>query len=157
MQDIEIDLVSTKNNPDPRYIYNPDKGLVRYQFMEMLFRVSNDRFIRTNQSKNYADAILRSLKELKSYFCYFDTLQAWRDERFWNRQCDLVLTFKTPFLKKLYDFVTDITNRKWYFRLKWVSVREFKEFCKVCSFNLTERQQVIIYNFSMQTQVDELT
>lgn len=41
-----------------------------------------------------------------------------------------------PFIKKLYDQVTDITNRKWYFKLKWISIREFKEFCK--QFNLHE-------------------
>ena len=58
-----------------------------------------------------------------------------------------------PFIKKLYDYVTDITNRKWYFKLKWISIREFKEFCKQFNLNeyLSEKLQVIIYNFSMMT------
>jgi hypothetical protein len=44
--DIEIDLISVKNNIDASIINNPEKGLNRFQFMEMLFRLSNDKYVR---------------------------------------------------------------------------------------------------------------
>lgn len=34
-----------------------------------------------------------------------------------------------PFIKKLYEYATDIASRKWYFKLKWISIREFVQFC----------------------------
>lgn len=39
------------------------------------------------------------------------------------------------FFKKLYDYITDISNRRWYFKLKWISIKEFKEFCKQIGLN----------------------
>lgn len=30
-----------------------------------------------------------------------------------------------PFLKKLYELATDLNSKKWYFKLKWISVKEF--------------------------------
>ncbi|CAD8172456.1 unnamed protein product [Paramecium pentaurelia] len=158
-QDVEIDIVSLKNNIDPKYIYNPDKALVRYQFLEMFFRIANDKYIRNDIYKSYADALFRLLKEFKEQYEYFDNIQEWRTQRLWTRECDHLLQIKMPFVKKLYDYVTDIANRKWYFKLKWISIREFKEFCRQFNLHeyLSEKQQVIIYNFSMMTQVDELT
>ena len=97
----------------------------------MFFRLANDKYIRTGILKNYADAVFRILKDFKLFFENFDSIQDWREQRYWNKECDYLINFKLAFLKKLYDFVTDITNRKWYFKLKWISVREFKEFCKL--------------------------
>lgn len=58
-----------------------------------------------------------------------------------------------PFLKKLYDYITDITNRRWYFKLKWISIKEFKEFYKIIGINeyITDKTLIVIYNFSMMT------
>ncbi|CAD8162810.1 unnamed protein product [Paramecium octaurelia] len=157
-QDVEIDIVSLKNNVDPKYIYNPEKAIIRYQFLEMFFRIANDKYVRTDIYKSYADALFRLLKEFKEQYERFDLIQEWRSCRLWTKECDHLLQIKMPFIKRLYDQVTDITNRKWYFKLKWISIREFKEFCKQFSLHeyLSEKLQVIIYNFSMMTQIDEL-
>ncbi|CAD8071605.1 unnamed protein product [Paramecium sonneborni] len=158
-QDVEIDLVSIKNNIDPKFIYNPEKSLVRFQFLEMFFRLANDKYVRTNVVKNHADAVYRLIKEFKEYFKNFDTCQKWRDERYWNKECECIIQFKTPFLKKLYDYVTDLNNRKWYFKMKWVAIKEFKDFCKQMGLMdyISEKLIIVIYNFSMMSQADELT
>jgi hypothetical protein len=49
--DVEIDLISLKNNIEQKLIYNPDKALIRYQFLEILFRLANDKYIRTGECK----------------------------------------------------------------------------------------------------------
>ncbi|CAD8141715.1 unnamed protein product [Paramecium octaurelia] len=158
IQDVESNLISIKNNVDNKYIYNPDSALIRYQFIESLYRLALDKYVRTNIVKNAADAVYRLLKEFKPYFHNFDSTQEWRQRRLWNKECDTLIQFKMGFLKKLYDYITDISNRRWYFKLKWISIKEFKEFCKQIGLNeyLSDKQQVIIYNFSMMSQVDEL-
>ncbi|CAK71521.1 unnamed protein product (macronuclear) [Paramecium tetraurelia] len=159
LQDVEIDLASIKNNIDPKYLYNPEKALIRFQFLEMFFRLANDKYVRTNIVKNHADAVYRLIREFKEHFKNFDTCQKWRDERYWNKECECLIQFKTPFLKKLYDYVTDLNNRKWYFKMKWVAIKEFKDFCKQMGLMdyINEKLIVIIYNFSMMSQADELT
>ncbi|CAK83556.1 unnamed protein product (macronuclear) [Paramecium tetraurelia] len=156
--DVESDLVSIKNNVDTKFIYNPDKAIIRYQFMEVLFRLANDKFIRSGQCKNFADAVYRLLKELEQHYEILDNSQQWRQERFWTKEVDLTLQFKQPFLRKLYDLASDLTSKKWYFKLKWVSIKEFREFCKLYTNDiLSEKQVTVIFNYSMQTQADEVT
>lgn len=126
--------------------------------MEMFFRISNDKFVRNGICKNYADAAYRILKEFDYYFEHFNNTQQWREERLWNKECDYLLQFKMPFLRKIYNYSV-IDNKKWNFKLKWISIREFRDFCR--AMNLTEligeKQVTVIYNFSMMTQVDEVT
>ncbi|CAD8082483.1 unnamed protein product [Paramecium sonneborni] len=156
--DLESDLVSIKNNVDSKYIYNPDKAIIRYQFMEVLFRLANDKYIRSGQCKNFADAVYRLLKELEQHYEILDNSQQWRKQRFWTKEVDMILQFKSPFLKKLYDLASDLTNKKWYFKLKWISIKEFREFCKLYTNDiLSEKQVTVIFNYSMQTQADEVT
>lgn len=44
----------------------------------MLFRLANDKYIRSGQCKNYADAIYRLLREIDNNFEALDNSQAWR-------------------------------------------------------------------------------
>ena len=67
-------MISIKNNSDSKFIYNPDKALVRFQFLEMFFRLANDKYIRTGILKNYADAVFRILKDFKLFFENFDSI-----------------------------------------------------------------------------------
>jgi len=79
LQDIELDITSIKNNADPKFIYNPEKALIRYQFMEMFFRLANDKYMRTSICKNFADAVYRLLSEVEALYQKFDLIQTWRD------------------------------------------------------------------------------
>ena len=72
--DLEIDLISEKNNVDStRIINNPDKAIIRYQFMEMFFRLANDKYIRSNICKCHADAYEKLMNEIVPKFKYFDS------------------------------------------------------------------------------------
>lgn len=122
--------------------------------------MSNDKYYRTGISKSYADAMYRFLKkDVEPKFKYFDQSQKWREERFWNKECDQLLQLKLPFLLRLYDYVTDITQKRWYFKLKWISTREFKDFIHRIDItdSINEKETLQIYNLSMQTQIDEIT
>ena len=65
---------------------------------------------------------------------------------------------KLGFLNKLYDYTTEINNKKWYFKLRWISVRELYvllQKCDLISDFLTDKDVHIIFNLSMMTQVLE--
>lgn len=47
---------------------------MRFQFLEMFFRLANDKYIRTGILKNYADAVFRILKDFKIFFENFDSI-----------------------------------------------------------------------------------
>jgi hypothetical protein len=70
--DLEMDMSSQKNNVEARIINNPDKALIRYQFMEMFFRIANDKYIRSNICKSYADAYYMLMNEINGKFTHFD-------------------------------------------------------------------------------------
>jgi hypothetical protein len=55
--DLDTDLISVKNGIEIKILFNSEKGLTRYQFIEMFFRIANDKYIRSNIVGGYAEAI----------------------------------------------------------------------------------------------------
>jgi hypothetical protein len=97
-----------------------------------------------------------------------EKMQEWRDTRFWTRSMDLLIKMKLGFLNKLYDYTTEITNKKWYFKLRWVSAKELWYLCIIITRQLlvktdlisefiTDRDVYSIFALSMMTQVQEVT
>lgn len=68
--------------------------MVRYQFMEIIVRLAHDQYIRTKQSTFLSDALQKLLKNdgLLAFIKSFENPQDWRDSRYWNRDCEKVLS-----------------------------------------------------------------
>jgi hypothetical protein len=74
-----------------------------------------------------------------------------------KRMCFPVLE-KWDFLKDLYDYSTDIKKKRWYFKLKWVSLQEvLKSLSKyyLITEYLAGRDLHIIVGLSIDNVIDD--
>ncbi|CAD8172454.1 unnamed protein product [Paramecium pentaurelia] len=163
-QDIQIEEVQSqvnqiKYNCDSKFIYNPEKGFVRYQFIEFIFRIALLVTKQKQKPKQIVDEVYRIFQVLTERFAAFDNQQQWREERLWTKECGNLIYIKQGFIQRLHDYVACIKNKKWTFKLKWIALTEFIDFCNQMGFQqfLSDTQLKIIYNFAMQTHQDELT
>ncbi|KAL4479127.1 hypothetical protein ABPG72_008957 [Tetrahymena utriculariae] len=164
IRDIDFNFISASNIALKAKTYrNPDKALIRNEFLEVMGRIALDKYIRNEKAKANAEAMKMFFYEegLLNHLYEFDSPQEWRKTRYWNQECDEKLKAYLPFLKTLYNnFADSRKNEKRYFTTtKSMSLQEFKDM--VYKFDLlddllVERDIIISFNLAMMTQVDEL-
>jgi len=61
--------------------------------MEMLVRLAGDKFIRNKVCDNFSDSVDMVFREgLLEKLAESEDPSNWRNERLWNKHCDVVLT-----------------------------------------------------------------
>ena len=97
LSDLELDLLSLKNNPENKITFNPDKALLRFQFMEIFVRIAQDKYIRNAIVKSMTEAMEKFLTEyslLNKILQSFDNPQQWREQRLLNKECRMLFYVK---------------------------------------------------------------
>ena len=145
----------TDKEKNPR---NPERALVRYQFMEGLVRLADQKYTGNSLASSYTEALKMLLNEsVKPFLAKFDH-QKWRLERYWNEEVDCVLKSYTPILKgayKKYSGLKTLPGQK-----KFMSLEEFNNLVSAMDLvtdGLGERDATLYYSLGMMTQVDELS
>ncbi|EGR32874.1 leucine rich repeat protein [Ichthyophthirius multifiliis] len=162
--DINIKWVATvssipqSDKTNPR---NPVQGINRYQIMEILIRIAEEKYI-LKQKK--AQSYLQALQFLWEEHLFQELSnesynpQIWRNQRYWNEECDTCLKFYKPILEHVY---------KKYAKLKvkpgqppFMCLEELQNICTQCGFNelahFGPQIPLLAFNFSMMTQIDEI-
>jgi len=144
----------TDKEKNPR---NPERALVRYQFMEGLVRMADQKYIGNGLAATYKDALDMLVNEsVKPFISKFDH-QKWRIERYWNEDVDCVVKSYTPILKgayKKYSGLKTLPGQR-----KFMSLEEFNGLVSsmdLLTDGLGERDATLYYSLAMMTQVDEL-
>jgi len=136
---------------------NPDRALVRYQFMEGLVRIADQKYLGTGITNNYKDALKQLIDDnLGAFLSKFDH-QKWRVEKYWNEAVDTVLKSYLPILKGAYK--KNIGLRTLPGQRKFMCLEEFHRLmgdCGIFNDNLTDRDATLAFSLSMMTQTDEL-
>ncbi|KAL4486412.1 hypothetical protein ABPG72_007198 [Tetrahymena utriculariae] len=161
LSDVDLKFVVTKTSSkikrNPR---NPDKGLIRYQFMEIIVRLAEDKYIRHKITNKYSQALSLLLNEgylnaLKRY----QTSQAWRQSNLWNERCDFCFKYYNPIIKNVFNKYSDPLKKRQFMAFKYMTMEEFRSMCGDADFignRFTERDVNAIFNLSMMTQIDEI-
>ncbi|CAD8105716.1 unnamed protein product [Paramecium sonneborni] len=135
---------------------NPERSLVRYQMMEFLVRLSDDKYVRFNPQINIVQATKMILDQCMPHMSQYDC-HKWRAERYFVEQCDDVC--------KKYKWVIDyVYMRNSQKKVKpgqppFMCLDELKDICNRANLydeNFVERDVNLAFNLSMLTQVDEL-
>ena len=153
--DVDIKFIATTNNieykSNPR---NPVRGLVRFELMECLIRVADERLLKKGQNicNNYTEAIEMFLNDyFDPVFIKYDS-QKWREDIYWNEPCDEV--FKT------YKVVLEAVYKKFSAKKvkpgqkSFMCLEEIYDICKQNNLydeNYVERDANIAFNLSMMT------
>lgn len=83
--DVDLNFIST-NGKDVTFPNTYEKALVRYQFMEVIVRIAQDKYLRSGACKSIKEAVRRLFEDdmIKAKLLEFDKAQDWRDTRYWN-------------------------------------------------------------------------
>lgn len=144
----------TDKERNPR---NPDRALVRYQFLEGLVRLSDQKYISNGLATTIPEALKMLLEEnVKPYITKFDH-QKWRVERYWNEDVDCVVKSYMPIFKgcyKKYSGLRTLPGQR-----KFMCLEEFNRLLTdmgLFNDNLGERDATLLFSLGMMTQLDEL-
>ncbi|CAD8122767.1 unnamed protein product [Paramecium sonneborni] len=159
--DIDLNFISTSNIKDIQYPNVYEKALIRYQFMEVLVRIALDKYTRTGICKSMKLSVLKLFEDdlVRLRLQEVDRAQDWRDIRFWNEQCDLLIKDRLPMLKLLFKFTSKLNSKQKFYKHTYVQFKDFRDLLLKCDLycdTFVERDAYIAYLLSMQTQVDEL-
>ncbi|CAG9313733.1 unnamed protein product [Blepharisma stoltei] len=138
-------------------IYNPGSALVRYEFMEILVRIANDRFLRNKICSNIADSVQKMIDDhLIKNMIPMDT-NIWRNEKYLCEEVDLVLKAHKPILDAIYK---KYSGKKTLPGQKvFMCLDEFRNLCNeggLVNDNFASREIDLCFNLAMMTQIDEL-
>jgi hypothetical protein len=76
--DLDIKFIATNTGSDLKGPRNPERGLVRYQLMECLFRIAEEKYVKSQTAPDYTGAISMLLdNHCVPYFKKYDS-QKWR-------------------------------------------------------------------------------
>jgi len=136
---------------------NPDRALVRYQFLEGLLRIAEQKYLGSGQVSTYADAMNMLMDEsVKPFIAKFNHHQ-FRPDRYWNEEVDTVYKSYLPIIRgiyKKYSGQKTLPGQK-----KFMCLEEFNRMMSdggLYSDNCGERDATIAFSLGMMTQLDEL-
>ena len=88
LSDIDLALIACNGGRKFTTMYTPDKALVRAQFMEVLVRLSFDKYFKTGLANDQADSTEMAFKH--NYLAYFSTFEChnFRKDKYWKEEID---------------------------------------------------------------------
>ena len=155
--DIGVNWNASVAPKDKGQLYNPGNSLVRYEFMEILVRVANDRYVRNKICGNLVDAVRKVFLEHFTQVMKVYTNSVWREAEYLVEEVDLVYKAHRPILDHLYK---KYSGRKCVPGQKaFMSLEEFRELCRdarLTSEKGTVREIDLAFAVAMMTQMDEV-
>lgn len=166
VSDFGINWNSANLSTNKGLIFNPGNALVRYEFMEIIVRVANDKFCRPKTVKTIKKALKKLMSEnifpnIEGFECNEITSMNtnwWRDNIYMVEDVDLMLKVYKPVLEHVY---ARYSGRKTLPGCKkFMSLEEFIDLCKDANLitdDISNREVTFCFVQSMMTQVDEYT
>jgi len=158
LSDIDFEFIVTKSGYKKSEM-NPERWLVRYQFMEIFVRIALHKYHKSKIVETQSEAIEKLMNEhLLPYFLKFDC-HKWRLENLWNVEWDEVFIKNNSKLKKLFEKYSGKYSKP--SKPKFMSIEEFSNFVSESGalryeVGLGNHEIGSQFNLSMMTHVDEL-
>lgn len=103
LTDVDLEFISTNaSNNKLRGRNNPDRQLIRFQFLEIFVRLALDKYYKPKLVETYEEAVIKTFKEhILPYFKSFNS-DEFRWNRLYNEPCDLTLKRNLKTIKDIY-------------------------------------------------------
>lgn len=157
LSDVGINWSAANSNKDKTQTNNSGNGLCRYEFLEIMVRIANDKFIRNKITNNIVEAIMILFaNNVESALSKYNT-NTWRTEEYMTDNIDYLLRAYKPLLEHVYkkysakEFIPG--------KALSMSLSEFRSLCidaKLINEHFTVREVDVCYNRAMMTQSDYL-
>ncbi|CAD8053199.1 unnamed protein product [Paramecium primaurelia] len=157
-QDMELKYLATISGTEKGNYRKPERGMVRFQFLEMFVRIAEDKYIKNGIAKSFEEALQWMWNDhLKEEFNKYNT-QIFRDTKFWNEQCDLCMKHYKTILDSIY--IRYSVKKVKPGQKPFMSLQELQEMCAHIGLNQIEtfgpNIPLFAFNKAMMTQIDEL-
>ena len=97
------DLLFKMMNGRPKIgTVNPSLSLVRFEFMEVLMRLTIQRYFDTKKVPTRGDAVKLLFAEHLNKYSGGINSQLWREGRFWNEECDNIFKANWSLMQHIY-------------------------------------------------------
>ena len=143
--------------PRTKQPFNPGNSLVRYEFMELLVRISHDRYVRSKICGTINEGFSRFLEDcLREYLTQHDS-NVWRKEHYAIEDVDIVIKIHRPILENIYKRYSGkktLPGQKVF-----MSFEEYRRVCldaKILPPSVPERDLEVFYGLAMMVQVDQV-
>lgn len=138
--------------------FNPGNSLVRYEFLELLVRIANDKYVRNKVCQTNSQAFTMFIKDhLKTGLAAHDS-SIWRKTEYLNEEVDIVLKAHKPILDavfKIYSGRKALPGQK-----AFMCLEEFRQLCidgNLIPQKVPAREIDTCFGISMMIQIDELS
>jgi hypothetical protein len=111
------DLLFRTINGRPKLGNNPALSLVRFEFMEVLLRLAILRYYDTQKVQTRAEAVKKLFAAHMLKMQNQPNSQLWREERYWNEECDNIYKANWSLMDHLYINMGGHARKpseKWY-------------------------------------------
>ena len=132
---------------------NPDRDLNRAEFLEILLRLANEKYKKTNQCDKFSTALKKLLKD--NIFAYYDPVfgyQDFREKILYNLDVDDIFKVNAPALRRLFNCsqAQSVLKRYW-------TMQDCISFIMMNfpNFGINENNLKLCYVFSKMTVADE--
>lgn len=134
----------------------PERGLVRFQFMEILVRLAEEKYKKLSITDNFADSTSLILKDHVLPLAENYPMVQWRFSKYFNE-------FNDALIKKFRAVFSSIYKKNSRLKVRpgekpFMCLAEFKSIFERIGLttSLPERDIFVAFNNSMMTQIDEL-
>lgn len=127
--------------------------------MDMIVKLAEEKYIfKYQETKSYSEAVLKLWEEHLNEEMISHGSQEWRNERYWNEECDMVLKYYNKTLQFVYQNYSKKKVKPG--QTPFMSLDELSMICSQMGLDQMEHwpatESLFAYNLAMQTQVDEL-
>lgn len=157
VSDLGVNWNSANASKDKGETYNAGNGLCRYEFMEILVRIANDRFVRNKICKNQSEALEKMLSE------HYSLVFPIYDNRIFKKE--VYMTEEIDYFLKAHRVVFESLFKKYSGRKAtpgqkpFTSLEELRMLCvdaEIISECFTTREIDVCFSQAMTTQIDYL-
>lgn len=162
LKDADLKWVATLTDPNmAKNSRNPEKALIRYQFLEIWVRLAEQKYITSGSITSYSEAVDKMLNDhVLPYITLNDATynaQKWRESRYWNEECDTVYKSYLPVVQSFFRKYSGMKTKPGYKKFSCLDeLNKLAVDAGILNDNLVDRDIVVFFNMSMMTQVDEL-
>jgi hypothetical protein len=85
---------------------NPNKALIRFEFIEMLVRMAKDKYFRPGIASSVTEAFEMVIEKNLMPITVAHEWHGWREKELWTVECNDVIQANLDGLKKVYNYYT---------------------------------------------------
>jgi hypothetical protein len=157
VSDLGVNWNSANAGKEKGETFNAGNGLCRYEFMEILVRIANDRFVRNKICKNAAEAFDK--------FCNENLLEVLKSYDNRISRTDEIMVEDVDYFIKAHKVIFEALFKKYSGRKSvpgqkpFMSLEEFRLLCSdtgITDETFTTREIDVCYSQAMMTQIDIL-